>query len=92
MTSVLLPGVLLLVSALLSVMSLHAAGASAIVGLSLCAYSFARSRRSAAAYKASAQTVPTASRTMLAGLALLAAPIVTVLVAVAAMSGWFGRG
>jgi hypothetical protein len=92
MTRVLLPAALFLVSALLSVMSLHAAAASAILGLCLCAYSFARSRRSAAAYVSSAQTGPSASRTMLAGLALLVAPVATVLVVVAAMAGWFGRG
>lgn len=91
MTRVFVPAVLFVISAFLSVMSLHAAWVSAIVGLGLCAYSLARRRRAAAAAESSGPHPVAASRSMCAGVALLVAPVFTVLLVLAAMGGLFGR-
>ncbi|AXK39592.1 hypothetical protein DWG20_09130 [Crenobacter cavernae] len=88
---VLLPVTLFVVSAFFSVMSLHAAWASIIVGLALCAYSFVWTRRARAAPGSAPQTTFAASRSMRAGVALVVAPVLTVLLVLAAMSGLFGR-
>lgn len=91
MIRVFLPAALFLISAFMSVLSLHAAWASGIVGLGLCAYSFARNRRSVTASVSIAQSPFTASLSVRTGIALLAAPVVTLLLVAAAMSGLFGR-
>ena len=87
---VLLPVFLFVTSALLAVMSLHAAWLSLIVGVALCAYTLVQSRR-AAVQTPGPQVLKTGSATLRAGIALVAAPVLTVLFALAAMSGLFGR-
>lgn len=90
--TVLLPASLFIVSAVLSVLSLYAAWASLIVGLGLCAYAFARKRRALTSMPGiSIQGGLVASPSMRAGLALATAPLLTVVLVLAAMSGLFGR-
>ena len=78
--AVVLPIVLFIAGALMSVMSLYGIWISLIVGLGLCAYSFIRARGA----------VMTSS-SMRAGAALVIAPLLTVLLVLAGMSGVFDR-
>jgi hypothetical protein len=89
--TVLMPAVLFVVGALLTVMSLYAAWALLAVGLGLCVYSFVQTRRLAERTTGLQSRGPLmASLSMRAGVALVAAPVITVLLVMAAMSGFLG--
>lgn len=87
-----LPVVLFVVSALLAVMSLQAAGLSLAIGLGMCAYAFVQARRmpvQVPGQQLGAKVM--ASAVMRAGMALAAAPTIAVALVLAAMSGVFGH-
>jgi hypothetical protein len=90
--TVVLPVALFVVSALLAVMSLQAAGLSLVIGLGMCAYAFVQARRlpvQLPGQQLGAKVM--ASAVMRAGVALAAGPTIAVVLVLAAMSGVFGH-
>jgi len=91
--TVVLPVALFVVSALLAVMSLQAAGLSFVIGLGMCAYAFVQARSlplQVPGQQLGAKVM--ASAVMRAGVALVAAPTIAVVLVLTAMSGVFGHG
>jgi hypothetical protein len=72
-------------------MSLYVAWASLILGLGLCVYSLTQARRLAVSMsEPQSRGAVVASFGMRVGAALVAAPVLTLLVVLAGMSGLFG--